>query len=56
MGILAQGACTGNGQAVEDTTNLAARLQQNTPPGVILVSQTTSRLVQEQVYLAAKKY
>jgi hypothetical protein len=39
--------------AVGDTTNLAARLQQNAPPGVILVSQTTSRLVQEQVYLEA---
>src|SRR5215468_4906248 len=39
--------------AVGDTTNLAARLQQNAPPGVILVSQTTGRLVQEQVYLEA---
>ena len=29
--------------AVGDTTNLAARLQQSAPPGVILVSQTTSR-------------
>jgi predicted ATPase/class 3 adenylate cyclase len=37
--------------AVGDTTNLAARLQQSAPPGVILVSQTTSRLVQEQVFL-----
>ena len=39
--------------AVGDTTNLAARLQQNASPGVILVSQTTSRLVQDQVYLEA---
>ena len=39
--------------AVGDTTNLAARLQQSAPPGVILVSQTTSRLVQDQVYLEA---
>ena len=39
--------------AVGDTTNLAARLQQNATPGGILVSQTTSRLVQEQVYLEA---
>src|SRR5499426_1532763 len=39
--------------AVGDTTNLAARLQQNAPPGVILLSQTTSRLVQDQVSLEA---
>ena len=39
--------------AVGDTTNLAARLQQSAPPGVILVSQTTGRLVQDQVYLEA---
>jgi class 3 adenylate cyclase/tetratricopeptide (TPR) repeat protein len=39
--------------AVGDTTNLAARLQQSAPPEVILVSQTTSRLVQEQAYLEA---
>ena len=39
--------------AVGDTTNLAARLQQSAPPGVILVSQATSRLVQDQAYLEA---
>jgi tetratricopeptide (TPR) repeat protein len=39
--------------AVGDTTNLAARLQQSAPPGVILVSQATGRLVQDQVYLEA---
>src|SRR5215510_12808629 len=39
--------------AVGDTTNLAARLQQSAPPGVILLSQTTSRLVQDQVSLEA---
>ena len=39
--------------AVGDTTNLAARLQQSAPPGVILISQTTGRLVQDQVYLEA---
>jgi class 3 adenylate cyclase/tetratricopeptide (TPR) repeat protein len=31
--------------AVGDTTNLAARLQQNARPGAILVSETTERLV-----------
>ena len=31
--------------AVGDTTNLAARLQQNTQPGQILVSEVTARLV-----------
>jgi class 3 adenylate cyclase/tetratricopeptide (TPR) repeat protein len=39
--------------AVGDTTNLAARLQQSAPPGVILLSQTTSQLVQDQVSLEA---
>jgi hypothetical protein len=39
--------------AVGDTTHLAARLQQSAPPGVILISQSTSRLVQDQVYLEA---
>jgi class 3 adenylate cyclase len=39
--------------AVGDTTHLAARLQQSAPPGVILLSQTTSRLVQDQVSLEA---
>src|SRR4029450_13515795 len=36
-----------------DPTNLAPRLQQNAPPGVILISQSSSRLVQDQVYLEA---
>jgi class 3 adenylate cyclase/tetratricopeptide (TPR) repeat protein len=39
--------------AVGDTTHLAARLQQSALPGVILLSQTTSRLVQDQVYVEA---
>jgi class 3 adenylate cyclase len=39
--------------AVGDTTHLAARLQQSAPPGVILLSQSTGRLVQDQVYLEA---
>ena len=39
--------------AVGDTTHLAARLQQSAPPGVILLSQTTGRLVQDQVSLEA---
>jgi class 3 adenylate cyclase/tetratricopeptide (TPR) repeat protein len=39
--------------AVGDTTNLAARLQQSAPPGVILLSQSTARLVQDQVSLEA---
>jgi class 3 adenylate cyclase len=39
--------------AVGDTTNLAARLQQSAPPGGILLSQTTARLVQDQVSLEA---
>ena len=37
--------------AVGDTTNLAARLQQLAVPGTILMSDTTARLVQDEVYL-----
>jgi hypothetical protein len=39
--------------AVGDTTHLVARLQQSAPPGVILMSQSTGRLVQDQVHLEA---
>jgi class 3 adenylate cyclase/tetratricopeptide (TPR) repeat protein len=35
--------------AVGDTTNLAARLEQSAEPGVILISETTHRLVQGMV-------
>src|SRR4030095_3907025 len=35
--------------AIGDTTNLAARLQQLAEPGTMLVSESTSRLVQEYV-------
>ncbi|HEX9944664.1 MAG TPA: adenylate/guanylate cyclase domain-containing protein [Thermoanaerobaculia bacterium] len=37
--------------AVGDTTNLAARLQQNAEPGSILLSEATSRLLQGSVLL-----
>ena len=37
--------------AVGDTTNLAARLQQLAVPGTILMSDTTARLVQDEVHL-----
>src|SRR5262249_18177462 len=39
--------------AIGDTTNLAARLQQIAEPGTILVSESTSRLVQGAVRLEA---
>jgi adenylate cyclase len=39
--------------AIGDTTNLAARLQQVAEPGTILVSESTSRLVQDAVRLEA---
>jgi class 3 adenylate cyclase/predicted ATPase len=39
--------------AIGDTTNLAARLQQLAEPGTMLVSESTSRLVQEYVRLEA---
>jgi len=39
--------------AVGDTTNLAARLQQLAEPGTILVSDTTARLVTEDVEMDA---
>ena len=39
--------------AVGDTTNLAARLQQLAEPGTILLSETTSRLVQGYVRVQA---
>jgi class 3 adenylate cyclase len=39
--------------AIGDTTNLASRLQQHATPGVILVSESTSRLVQDAVRLEA---
>jgi class 3 adenylate cyclase/tetratricopeptide (TPR) repeat protein len=39
--------------AVGDTTNLAARLQQAAEPGSILISDTTSRIVQGAVLLEA---
>ena len=39
--------------AIGDTTNLAARLQQQAEPGTILVSESTSRLVQGAVRLEA---
>ena len=39
--------------AVENTTNLAARLQQLADPGTILVSETTQRRVQGYVHLEA---
>ena len=39
--------------AVGDTTNLAARLQQVAEPGMILVSESTTRLVQGTVRLEA---
>ncbi|MFL6193861.1 MAG: adenylate/guanylate cyclase domain-containing protein [Thermoanaerobaculia bacterium] len=37
--------------AVGDTTNLAARLQQHAEPGMILISETTSRMLQGVVQL-----
>ncbi len=37
--------------AVGDTTNLAARLQQIAEPGTVLVSETTSRLVHDDVQM-----
>jgi predicted ATPase/class 3 adenylate cyclase len=37
--------------AVGDTTNLAARLQQLAVPGTLLMSDTTARLVQDEVHL-----
>ena len=37
--------------AVGDTTNLAARLEQLAVPGTILMSDTTARLVQDEVHL-----
>ncbi|HEY6320130.1 MAG TPA: adenylate/guanylate cyclase domain-containing protein, partial [Thermoanaerobaculia bacterium] len=39
--------------AVGDTTNLAARLQQLAAPGEILISESTERLVRDQVKLEA---
>ncbi|HYO12895.1 MAG TPA: adenylate/guanylate cyclase domain-containing protein, partial [Thermoanaerobaculia bacterium] len=39
--------------AIGDTTNLAARLQQLGEPGTVLVSETTSRFLQESVQLEA---
>ncbi|HEY3569664.1 MAG TPA: adenylate/guanylate cyclase domain-containing protein [Thermoanaerobaculia bacterium] len=39
--------------AVGDTTNLAARLQQHSEPGWILISETTSRMVAGEVRLEA---
>jgi class 3 adenylate cyclase len=39
--------------AIGDTTNLAARLQQLAEPGTILVSESTTRLVQDAVRLEA---
>ena len=39
--------------AIGDTTNLASRLQQRAEPGTILVSETTSRLVQGSIQLEA---
>ena len=39
--------------AIGDTTNLAARLQQHAEPGTILVSESTTRLVQGAVRLEA---
>jgi predicted ATPase len=39
--------------AIGDTTNLAARLQQQAEPGDILISESTSRLVQGTVRLEA---
>ena len=39
--------------AIGDTTNLAARLQQLAPPGAILVSEGTARLIQGDVRLEA---
>src|SRR5262249_38146584 len=39
--------------AIGDTTNLAARLQQVAEPGTMLVSESTSRLVQGAVRLEA---
>jgi class 3 adenylate cyclase len=39
--------------AVGDTTNLAARLQQLATPGTILISETTSKLIQDEVHLEA---
>ena len=39
--------------AIGDTTNLASRLQQHAEPGTILISESTSRLVQGAVRLEA---
>jgi class 3 adenylate cyclase len=39
--------------AIGDTTNLAARLQQLAAPGTILISESTSRLVQDAIRLEA---
>ena len=39
--------------AVGDTTNLAARFQQLADPGTILISETTAKLVQDEVLLDA---
>ncbi|HXO29130.1 MAG TPA: adenylate/guanylate cyclase domain-containing protein [Thermoanaerobaculia bacterium] len=39
--------------AIGDTTNLAARLQQLAPPGAILASEATARLIQGDVRLEA---
>ena len=39
--------------AIGDTTNLASRLQQVAEPGTILVSESTTRLVQGAVRLEA---
>src|SRR5215471_17436 len=39
--------------AIGDTTNLAARLQQHAEPGTILISESTTRLVQGSVRLEA---
>jgi len=39
--------------AIGDTTNLAARLQQLAEPGTMLVSESTTRLVQDAVRLEA---
>jgi hypothetical protein len=41
--------------AIGDTTNLAARLQVHAAPGDVLVSESTSRLVQDSVLLEASQ-